>query len=71
MRRGVLGAFGPRRHLRGQESCPFMTQQVLSKVSMSQSAQLPRLVVLGQQPLGWKLEMENHSIEKLENLLGR
>lgn len=48
-----------------------MTQQMLSEVLMSQAPQLPRLVVLGRQPLEWKLEMENYFIEKLEDLLGR
>lgn len=43
-----------------------MTPQMLSKVSN----QPPYLVVLGKQALEWKLDMENHSIQKLENLRG-
>lgn len=43
-----------------------MTQQMLSKVFI----QPPYLVILGRQALEWKVEMGNHSTEKLEDLWG-
>lgn len=42
-----------------------MTQQMLSEVSMTQP---PYFVVLGRLALEWNLEMETHSMEKLEDL---
>lgn len=47
-----------------------MTQQMLSEISMSQSPQLLHLVVLGRQPLEWKLEMETIPLRSLRTCWG-